>query len=429
MNNQESYKVNYDFLITNKTAVELRKKARELGESNVFWDKITKESLSKEGVVKLILDNPNYVFVTETEVKEYERDKKLKYYQTLPERIFPKCIKEVNINYEKPCLLFNLESDHRNGGGIRIYGKLEYAYRVSYALKSNIFVEDIPRINEDGAVLQVSHGHGCNPHCLEPSHLELKTVRENMYDDKIRDGTLLNGERCNISVITEEQAMDVIKSKGSGTGPERSLKTGVPVHIIHSIDNGYSWTHLSGIDNIKRRETDKKRRALKKEYVLTEEDMINAIKRLREKSVLSDEIDVHVSSHCWILKTKPDTNGYGIISFKGKQYRAHVLAYEAANGERDMTLPENKGNVVRHLCNNRKCCNPEHLRFGTASENMVDAYRNGHKQRKLSDDNVRLIRILIKSGFLRQLDISYMFGVHLSTINAININKSYKHVI
>jgi len=34
--------------------------------------------------------------------------------------------------------------------------------------------------------------------------------------------------------------------------------------------------------------------------------------------------------------------------------------------------PIEKGKVVRHLCNNRRCCNPDHLDIGTHQDNMDD---------------------------------------------------------
>lgn len=37
----------------------------------------------------------------------------------------------------------------------------------------------------------------------------------------------------------------------------------------------------------------------------------------------------------------------------------------------------NKGDLIRHLCDNKMCINPEHLRKGTQQENVNDAIRNG----------------------------------------------------
>ena len=42
------------------------------------------------------------------------------------------------------------------------------------------------------------------------------------------------------------------------------------------------------------------------------------------------------------------------------------------------TIPENGYKLrVCHACNNKNCCNPKHLYFGTPKDNIVDAIENG----------------------------------------------------
>lgn len=57
-------------------------------------------------------------------------------------------------------------------------------------------------------------------------------------------------------------------------------------------------------------------------------------------------------------------------TFYGKP--SYKVLYEAKCG------PIKKGNVVRHLCGNKKCININHLREGTQSENRLD--ESYHKQ-------------------------------------------------
>ena len=73
------------------------------------------------------------------------------------------------------------------------------------------------------------------------------------------------------------------------------------------------------------------------------------------------------SSGCWPFLGKIARNGYGKL---GRQY-AHRIAYEKANG------PIPAGMVVRHKCDNRRCCNPEHLIVGTQKDNVHDAIARG----------------------------------------------------
>lgn len=44
---------------------------------------------------------------------------------------------------------------------------------------------------------------------------------------------------------------------------------------------------------------------------------------------------------------------------------------------RDTTIPSGKKIHVCHACHNGKCSNPDHLYWGTSSENALDARNNG----------------------------------------------------
>lgn len=62
-------------------------------------------------------------------------------------------------------------------------------------------------------------------------------------------------------------------------------------------------------------------------------------------------------------------NGYGMLrATRGKLGgQAHVNIWEANNGRRPA------GMVVMHLCNNRRCCNIDHLMLGTHAQNNYHA--------------------------------------------------------
>lgn len=73
-----------------------------------------------------------------------------------------------------------------------------------------------------------------------------------------------------------------------------------------------------------------------------------------------------VVGDCYLWKGWLDRDGYGSFFFRRKSRRAHRVAYFMKNGP----IPDKM--VVDHLCKNRNCVNPEHLRIVTAKENSLE---------------------------------------------------------
>lgn len=68
---------------------------------------------------------------------------------------------------------------------------------------------------------------------------------------------------------------------------------------------------------------------------------------------------------CLLWDGKLDTHGYGVMSIQNKIRRVHRVAYEVAKGP----IPD--GLVIDHLCFNRHCVNPDHLRTVTNQVNTL----------------------------------------------------------
>lgn len=85
----------------------------------------------------------------------------------------------------------------------------------------------------------------------------------------------------------------------------------------------------------------------------------------------------------WTGGSVAEIGGYGLIRVggrKGKLLRVHRVMYVCTYGD----LPN--GAVVRHTCDNPKCCRPDHLRIGSPGDNsrdMVARGRSGRPDRKL----------------------------------------------
>ena len=91
----------------------------------------------------------------------------------------------------------------------------------------------------------------------------------------------------------------------------------------------------------------------------------------------------HPDGDCIEWSGRHDAAGYGIIPSDHPRGRfpigAHRRAVEAAHGD-----------VVIHMCDNPGCVNPEHLRIGTHSENLLDRYAKARRY----EMNMRLAHLI-----------------------------------
>lgn len=75
---------------------------------------------------------------------------------------------------------------------------------------------------------------------------------------------------------------------------------------------------------------------------------------------------------CWEWKGFRNHNGYGRLTFHGRQYLAHRIAWELTKGA---SIP--KGMHVLHHCDNPPCVRPVHLWLGNDADNMRDRDAKG----------------------------------------------------
>lgn len=91
---------------------------------------------------------------------------------------------------------------------------------------------------------------------------------------------------------------------------------------------------------------------------------------------------------CWIWDKEISKEGYGKVRFKGKKYYTHRLFWALANDAVDeLDNIRDVGQVFRHLCDNKACCNPKHVVVGSRSENAIDAMKYS-KAKKYNEDIV-----------------------------------------
>jgi hypothetical protein len=122
---------------------------------------------------------------------------------------------------------------------------------------------------------------------------------------------------------------------------------------------------------------------------------------------------IRVKEDCWEWTGAHIPQGYGTINYKGKTVRAHRAVWMACFGE----IP--KDLFVLHDCDNPGCVNPDHLLLGTNRDNVQDMIMKGRRGRpnvKLTEDQVREIKSMLKSECYTLQEIGDTFGVTLTCI-------------
>lgn len=157
----------------------------------------------------------------------------------LREKLLANCIPEPNSG----CWIWTASAEQHGyghlwlgaGRGQRTTG----AHRLSYTL----FVGPIP----DGLLVM----HKCdNPPCINPDHLSVGSLRDNMYDcmakGRMRRGQF-PGEKHYRAKLTDEQVLEIRRTYPHGQLGARKVfaeKYGVAPFTIASIVAGETWKHL-----------------------------------------------------------------------------------------------------------------------------------------------------------------------------------------
>lgn len=135
---------------------------------------------------------------------------------------------------------------------------------------------------------------------------------------------------------------------------------------------------------------------------------------------------------CWIWTGTLNNAGYGLLGVDGgKRVLAHRFSYEKFKGQ----IPN--GLVVMHVCDQRYCCNPDHLAVGSHQDNAADTIAKGrharekpnlrgeiHPQAKLTNDEAELVMQSSESA----ASLARRFGVSDTAVLAIRNGKNWRHL-
>lgn len=140
------------------------------------------------------------------------------------------------------------------------------------------------------------------------------------------------------------------------------------------------------------------------------------------------EGNIKKEEDCWIWQGKINQHGYGEIMIDRKRRTVHRVSYEFYKQK------INKDLLIRHICNNRRCINPDHLLHGDLLANMRDMVKSGrscrgerHHNSKFNNNEINMIRKMHKNGE-SQTEIAKKFNVSQPCIGYIVRHDSWKHI-
>lgn len=176
----------------------------------------------------------------------------------------------------------------------------------------------------------------------------------------------------------------------------------------------------------------------------TQTDLARFWAKVDKNGALPDQSNPHYSGldKCWTWNAA--SRRYGVFSFGGRMTSAHRISWMIAYGSITDRLH------VLHRCDNGICVNPSHLWLGSHEQNMRDktikrrdAMAFGDSRRlipipdnrgernpnaKLSESDVRSIRIEFSRGGVSHCSLARKYGVVHSFIGAILRREKWKHV-
>lgn len=131
---------------------------------------------------------------------------------------------------------------------------------------------------------------------------------------------------------------------------------------------------------------------------------------------------------CKIWPLGISRTGYGVYSISNFTYSVPRLLF---NTLKDGFFQD--GLVVRHKCDNRACCNIDHLEIGTQSENLMDASKR--KRLKFGEENKQsifntsqIIEIRGKYPQKSTVELAKEYKTSPQVIRSIITGKTWNHI-
>lgn len=124
---------------------------------------------------------------------------------------------------------------------------------------------------------------------------------------------------------------------------------------------------------------------------------------------------------------------YGTFTYNKIRYTAHRFSCESVHGPAPKDKP-----FTLHSCDNPSCINPDHLRWGSSSENAIDREKRNRRfvlrgsnigNSKLNEKQVNEIKKeLINYQYGDYIRLGKKYNVSETLIKHIRLGKLWKHV-
>lgn len=138
----------------------------------------------------------------------------------------------------------------------------------------------------------------------------------------------------------------------------------------------------------------------------------NKITRTENHAKYLPQNVARINKYCYEWNGAKHKDDYGRIVVNKVQILTHRLSYCIYYNE---VIPDNL--LVTHLCNNRKCINPLHLKLGTEDDNNRYANQCGRKEGKYTTPEIReQIYVLYRNGY-KQSDIARKLHLTRQTVH------------
>lgn len=149
----------------------------------------------------------------------------------------------------------------------------------------------------------------------------------------------------------------------------------------------------------------------------------NDINRLLSHLEIPDNWDDY-ETKCWECDLAQVKSGHCRFRLNGRIVMAHRLMCVYNYGYDPLDLE------TLHSCDTPKCCSPFHLTFGTGSQNTRDKVMRtcNHGTQKLTPEQVREIKQLLKDGNLLIKQIANQYDVERRTITEIKHGRNWRHI-